>query len=368
MSVRSVGLYVHIPFCNSKCNYCDFYSFAASDELKTACVDRECAEIIQTAESGELCFDTVYIGGGTPTVLGAGELERLLHTVGRFTLPGAEITCEANPSSAIEDTLRILREGGVNRLSFGLQSASDAELKMLGRRHGRNDFERAVSAARRIGFENISADVMLGIPGQTLSSLTDTLDFVTSLQPEHISAYMLKIEKDTPFGKNPPQIPDEDETAEAYLYTCERLAGAGLLQYEISNFARRGYESRHNLRYWRCEEYLGVGPAAHSFLGGKRFYRERDLGGYLSGSPAVEDGEGGSLQERAMLLLRLTEGAPLELILAAAEENGVSEGSVMKTVRLLNGQGLATKEGGRVSLTPRGFLVSNAVTAKLLFG
>lgn len=363
-----LGLYVHVPFCAGKCPYCDFYSVAPDDDTVNRYVSRT-LELM--AEYGRDCMrqvNTVYFGGGTPSLLGAERLAALLEGAAKHfhIAPGAEVTCEANPTGVSAGFFREIYSAGFNRLSMGMQSANEDELRLLGRRHGPGEVRQAVGRAREAGFGNISLDLMLALPGSTEESLGKSIDFAAGLSPEHISAYILKVEPGTPFAARGITLPDDDSTASQYLFAVERLGGLGYAQYEISNFSRPGYESRHNLCYWRCGEYLGLGPGAHSFYGGRRFHWERDLDGYTGGAAPADDGPGGSMEEFAMLNLRLGRGlreddcagrfgAPgRELFAKIAARAAGCPGA------------LVTVSPGRVRFTPEGFLVSNALLARLL--
>lgn len=368
-----VGVYIHVPFCLSKCPYCDFYSQAADSSLLEAYVDAVCRAVRHSGEDGRR-VDSIYFGGGTPSLLDEKSLSRILEALDRiFVFTKPEITLEANPGTADGRKLRGFRVAGVNRVSFGAQSALDAELKALGRRHASDDTKRSILAAVEAGFENISADLMLGIPRQTRESLKQSVDFLAGLPLSHISAYMLKTEDGTAFAESGERMlcPDEDVSAEIYLDCVEALESRGFSQYEISNFAKKGMESRHNLKYWRCEEYLGIGPSAHSFIDGKRFYMPRDLKSFIEAenpvSLAVLDengGEGGGFEEYAMLRLRLCEGLDLN---ETAKNFGADTQRIAKKAAALEKQGLLSFKNNIISLTPRGFLLSNPVTASLLF-
>ena len=287
--MQSLGLYIHIPFCRSKCRYCDFCSFPNASEqnfedyVAALCLDLEKCAADCTAHR----VDTIYVGGGTPTILPWRLLEKILNTVMRcyHVSASAEITAECNPKTADAEKLIAMRGMGFNRLSVGMQSAQDAELRALGRIHSFEDFCATFSAARGAGFENISADLMMGIPEQTVESYLDTVERLCALSPEHISAYGLIVEEGTPFGNMGDKLilPREEAEEEMYFRGIERLAAHGYRQYEISNFSKRGYESRHNLRYWNCEAFLGFGPAAYSDFGGERFGNSRDLVAYIAG-------------------------------------------------------------------------------------
>ncbi len=260
-----------------------------------------------------------------------------------------------------------MAEAGVNRISVGMQSANDAELAALGRRHSAEDARRTVEAARAAGIASLSLDLMIGTPGQTEESLLRSVDFCTALEVPHVSAYMLKIEEGTPFFRDgaAARCPDEDAVAGMYEALCARMEQAGLRRYEISNFARPGFESRHNLKYWRCEEYLGAGPAAHSFIDGRRMYYPRSLAAFISGENGGEplfDCEGGGFEEYAMLRLRLNEG----LDLAETERRYPGERISEEQLALLERGGFVRLSRGRVSLTVKGALVSNEVIERLI--
>lgn len=363
------GIYIHVPFCDGKCPYCDFYSLRGNGEL----MDRYAAAVGKGMERWAACHSrteakTVYFGGGTPSLLGAKRLKALLGQAKRsFGLAAAaEVTLEANPTGVDESFFRQVREEGFNRLSMGMQSADEEELRFLGRKHTREDVKRAVEAARAAGFENISLDLMMGLPGGSREKLGKSIAFAAGLGVEHISAYILKIEEGTPFAARGVQVPEDDETAEEYLFCVRELEKRGYAQYEISNFSKPGRESRHNLVYWHGEEYLGFGPGAHSFSGGKRFYYPRDLAGFLSGCAAVPDGEGGSLGEYAMLNLRLTEGLRRE----SCRERFGPEGEAFFEDVLKNAKKcpphLLRADCEKIYFTPEGFLVSNALILRLL--
>ena len=257
----SLGLYLHIPYCFSKCRYCDFYSAPGQRGVPRAYVDALLRELSRFAPDAPLRPDTLYFGGGTPSLLDPADAARLIAAA--QPLPGAEITLEANPETVTEDSLRAFREAGVNRISFGVQSARDSQLKTLGRPHTAKQARAAFAAARRAGFENISGDIMLALPHYTQAEFDETLELIEDGGAAHISAYLLKIEPDSAFGRTPPEgLPTSDEAADFYLYAVEQLEHHGYRQYEISNFARPGYEGKHNLIYWDCGDYLGIGPAA----------------------------------------------------------------------------------------------------------
>ncbi|WP_312643858.1 radical SAM family heme chaperone HemW [Hydrogenoanaerobacterium sp.] len=369
-NLKNIGLYVHVPFCVSKCPYCDFYSVKADDEAMDAYTAAVCACIDRFAQRYPYPADTLYFGGGTPILLGAARLATMIeHAQKGFGLQRAEITIEANPYSALRQTLAELHSAGANRLSMGLQSAVTQELAFLGRGHTPDGAKKAVEDARVAGFDNISLDIMMGIPRQTAQSVERSIDFCADLNVEHISSYLLKVEEGTPFyERNILDIcPDSDEQAEIYLHAVEYLAGRGYKQYEISNFARDGKVSRHNLKYWNCEEYIGIGPSAHSFIGGERRFYGRDLQGFIRTAGEVGwqfDEQGGDFEEYAMLKLRLASGLSFHELSWLYPEADVA--AMIERAKPMQRSGLLTVTEYGISLTPQGFLVSNAVIAKLI--
>ena len=364
----NVGLYVHIPFCAAKCSYCDFYSLAHREDK----MDDYCAAL--TAHLREVAprmagqqVDTVYFGGGTPSYLGPKRLAALLKTIRKsYRLTAdAEITLEANPDSAGDvKALKMLRKAGFNRLSLGAQAMDDDMLRAIGRIHTAAQVQEAVSATRSAGFDNVSIDLMYGLPGQTMEHWQRTLESAIALGTEHVSAYGLKVEEGTPLWqrRDSADLPDDEAQADMYLWAVEALWLAGYRQYEISNFARPGRESRHNLRYWRMAPYAGFGPGAHSDFGNVRFAYQRDLDGYLAGEMRLSEREEILPRERCMEYIMLS--------LRTAE--GISRTTVERTYRKpfagaeavfreLADHGLAAPTESGWRLTPRGFLVSNAI-------
>ena len=286
---KPLGIYIHIPFCRSKCEYCDFYSLAGDHHARMN--DFLKAITLHIRETGELApnyrVDTIYFGGGTPSLLGAGGLITILNTVRKYfdVAPNAEITFEANPDSITPLLLRRLKSEGFNRVSLGVQCDDDEILQAIGRPHNYAQAERAVQRIRRAGFKNLSLDLIYGLPGQTLESWVQTLRHVLELEPEHISCYGLKVEEGTPLYayQDKANLPDDDTQADMYLAAVEILRSKDYRQYEISNFSRREMASRHNLKYWTGGEYLGFGPDASSDFAGKRFSIVRDLDAYIEG-------------------------------------------------------------------------------------
>lgn len=286
MTDNSLGIYIHIPFCERKCRYCDFLSFSADDREKEKYADALIGETDECECEGQ-SVDTVFFGGGTPTVLPTELTLKIMEKIReKFNVtPDAEITTECNPKTADKEKLTAYKKAGFNRISIGLQSAREDELKVLGRIHDFKDFTECFSAAREAGFENINIDLMMGLPGQDFKIFSETLDKVTKFDPEHISVYSLILEEGTPLEKNIENfdpLPNEDEERKIYHGTVKALEDKGFHRYEISNFAKKGYECRHNLKYWELKDYRGFGIGAASFLKGKRFSNTKDIGKYMS--------------------------------------------------------------------------------------
>jgi oxygen-independent coproporphyrinogen-3 oxidase len=368
--MKSLGIYIHIPFCRSKCAYCDFYSVPGKGEEMDAYGAALCSALEQAGEkAADYWVDTVYIGGGTPSWFGSERVLRVLEQVRRsFALTeDCEITMEANPDSVTLEGLTALRQGGVNRISLGVQSAEEGVLRTAGRPHSFAQAQRAVELARQAGLDNLSLDLIYGLPGQTMEGWKNTLEQVLKLHPEHLSCYGLKVEEGTPFQRrNPMEFPDEDTQADEYLWVCQRLKEAGFAHYEISNFARPGQESRHNLKYWTLGEYLGFGPAAHSDFGGVRFGYARDLPAWLGGKkPRSEEAvisPGERLQEYVMLGLRLSRGICRE---EYKSYGGTHWAALEGAFRTFSAHGLMEETNGRWHCTDQGFLVSNAILTSL---
>ena len=356
----SFGLYLHIPYCLAKCRYCDFYSAPGSRGVPQAYVDALEREIAARCPGRPA---TVYFGGGTPSLLTPAQAGRLVRAA--HPLPGAEITLEANPETLTPAALEGFLAAGVNRLSLGVQTASDESLARLGRPHTAAQSAAALAAARAAGFGNISGDIMLALPGYTRAEIDRTLALLAEGGAAHISAYLLKIEPGTPFGRRPPQgLPGDDAAADFYLYAVQQLQAAGFAQYEISNFARPGFEGRHNLIYWDCRDYLGLGPAAHSCMGRKRFYWPGDTAAFIAHSAApVADG-GCTGEDYIMLRLRL--GAGLSLPLLKQRFGAQLAPKQLAFIKQCCAAGYAAFDGETLRLTPQGMIIQNTILAQLL--
>lgn len=375
---EKLGIYIHIPFCRSKCDYCDFYSLAGQEGRMDSYQKALLAHLKETAPiARSFSVDTVYFGGGTPSWYGAKRLSELLKAIKKNykVEKDAEITFEANPDSADFKTLRALRRAGFNRVSFGFQSACPGELELVHRPHTVEQGDEAVAAARKAKLKNLSLDLIYGLPGQTMESWQETVEHALALDPEHLSCYGLKVEEGTPLAVRAAAgevLPDDDAQADMYLWMVERLAQAGYEQYEISNFAKPGFASRHNLRYWQLRPYIGFGPAAHSDFGGRRYSWVRDLEGYITGVL-----EGGELLDSQDLIPEEERGCEY-LMLGLRTVHGIEEweyrgryfmdfAPLEARLEELRAKGWTEKTPeGRWRFTPWGFLVSNVLIGDLL--
>lgn len=367
------SLYIHIPFCVRKCLYCDFLSAAYPTELRAAYAEALNAEIKR--EAGfyrNRRVNTIFFGGGTPTLLTEEQLEELMETVwGNFDVAeDAEISMEMNPGTADWKKLVRMRQLGINRLSIGLQAAEDELLQKLGRIHTWKQFEEAYGMARAVGFRNINVDIMSALPGQKLADYEHTLQAVLSFEPEHISAYSLILEEGTPFYEQRESLalPEEEEERQMYDLTEKLLRAEGYHRYEISNYAKDGYECRHNLAYWRRTDYAGFGLGASSFISGVRFQNTRSMEQYLMGKRKKEQVEPLSredaMEEFMFLGMRCMAGVSAEDF---RQQFGTEMESVYgKVLTELEKQGLTAREGDRFFLTKRGIDVSNYVFAQFL--
>jgi oxygen-independent coproporphyrinogen III oxidase len=370
----SAGVYIHIPFCKSRCSYCDFATDVYRDGgVVERYVEALCREISTSAGRVPAfrSVDTVYFGGGTPSLLTAEQLERILRAVREVFdfAEVAEITMEMNPATVTAESLSAYRELGVNRASFGVQTFNERDLKLLARGHDAKDAWETYRLLRGAGFENVSFDLIAGLPGQSLDDWRRNLDEAVAMRPEHLSLYLLEVHEGTPLaeqlrsGRRP--MPDEDLAAEMYETMIDTLASAGYEQYEISNFALPGYESRHNNKYWRLEPVYGFGVSAHSFNGHDRYANERDTAKYvdrLDNFAAAEVHREGidEASETAFLGLRLSEGIELERY---ESRFGVD---LRERIDALLENGLVEIDGGRLRLTRKGMLFSNEVFAEFV--
>ena len=375
---KPLGIYIHVPFCRSKCQYCDFYSVTSNDYYLHDDYRRAICQHIQEAgmQAPEYVVDTVYFGGGTPSFFGAEGMASILNAIRKSfqVSASAEITFEANPDSVTKPLLRRLRSEGFNRVSLGIQCDNDEILEKIGRPHNYAQAVEAVQMIRKIGFRNLSVDLMYGLPGQKLEDWQMTLQNVLKLRPEHISCYGLKVEEGTPLYEVQEycDLADDDMQADMYLSAIEILRDHGYRQYEISNFCRKGHVSRHNLKYWKGEEYLGFGPDAASDFGGRRFTAVRDIHAYIegifSGGVVMREVLDVPVRDRAgeYLMMRLRTSAGIEsneyerkylLPFAPLEE----------ALEQFRSRNLAVRTyDGRWHLTAQGYLLSNSIISDLL--
>lgn len=366
------GLYIHVPFCVRKCAYCDFYSLPARLEHVNRYVD---AVLREASAYAGLSFQTLYIGGGTPSRLGPANLRKLMDGLKHvFDLSGlAEATMEVNPESATDELLQTARNTGINRISIGIQSLSDRELASVGRVHTAAQAIEALDQVKKHGFTNVSADLIIGLPGQEWRSLHTSIGTLVGLGVEHLSLYCLSVEERTPLAASPPvDLPSDDLQAELFDRASLLLEKSRFIHYEISNFARKGHECLHNLNYWRGGEYLGLGPAAASHLDGRRFKDIPDLDAYLKdpvgASKEVEElGHKEKAAEEAMLRLRLlAEGLDLdELVQRFGRENTAD---LADRLREMAAEGSVTFDNSRYRLSPTRVLTSNPIFTKVLCG
>ena len=372
-----LGIYIHIPFCRSKCDYCDFYSLAGRDDRMDQYPKALLSHIKETAPlAQDFPVDTIYIGGGTPSYYGAKRLKELLGVIRKLykVEKDAEVTVECNPDSVDVKSLKILRKAGVNRLSMGMQSANACELERIHRIHTPQQVNEAATAARKAGFTNLSLDLIYGLPGQTMDSWKATVEHALSLIPQHLSCYGLKVEEGTPLSARVAQgevLPDDDQQADLYLWTVGRLERAGYPQYEISNFAKPGFAYRHNLRYWLTQPYIGFGPGAHSDFGGRRYSFVRDLDAYIQGVL-----QGGDIIDESEIIPK-RERCGEYLMLRLRTVQGINEQEYRSTyfmdfaplqarLEQFRAQGWAEQTDGRWHFTPKGFLLSNQLIGDLL--
>ena len=374
---EKLGIYIHIPFCRSKCDYCDFYSLAGREDRMD---DYQKALLAHMKETAPLArgfqVDTVYFGGGTPSYYGEKRLRALLKAAAKWfdLAKDAEVTVECNPDSVDRKMLLALRRAGANRVSLGVQSAHSCELESLHRPHDFAQVLAAVQAVRAAKLKNLSLDLIYGLPGQDMEGWQDTVEQVLDLEPEHLSCYGLKVEPGTPLDHRVvrgEKLPDDDLQADMYLWTVDRLAQAGYRQYEVSNFARAGFQSRHNLKYWMGRPYIGFGPGAHSDFGGRRYSFVRDLEGYISGVLG-----GGTIIDQSELIPQRERGSEY-LMLRLRTTRGIEEWEyrreffmnfdpIEQKLEEYERQGWAERHDRRWNLTAKGFLVSNQLIGELL--
>ncbi len=373
-----LSLYIHVPFCVRKCHYCGFYSTTYTQKTADGYISALRKEVAgHQGAFGSRVFDSVYVGGGTPTVLLPDQLRELLSiATEHFQVdPGAEMTIEANPGTVSKDKLELLHACGINRLSLGVQSFSDDVLKTLGRLHNAREAHDAYMLSRKTGFTNIGIDLIYGIPGQTMAGWDDTLAKAISLTPEHISAYSLSLDEGSLFMVEAEAgrfvLPDDELVAAMYEVAVNRLTGAGYERYEISNFSFPGFACRHNRNYWERGEYLGLGPAAWSFIGNRRYRAIADVHEYTrrlnDGLSVIEEeevvGPHQAAKETVMLGLRTARG--VDVMCYERKYGAEALKQLMRNAAPLLDTGLLVQANGRLMLSERGILVSNEALARL---
>lgn len=366
--MSNIGLYIHIPFCLKKCSYCDFFSIRGSDDK----YDDYISDLIKNIENysnilKNRTIDTIYFGGGTPSCIGSDRIIKILGYIydNCNVSTDAEITVEVNPITGDRIDFSLLKVFGVNRISVGLQSNNDVELRLLSRLHNSSQTEATIDMIKDSGITDFSLDVMLGIPHQNIDSLRETLDFCVKSGANHISTYMLKIEKDTPFYYNRDNLTfaDDDTMADMYEFTSSMLKSNGFKHYEISNFCRGDRISRHNMKYWRLDDYLGLGPSAHSMIDKKRFYYPRSFESFKN-SETLFDCEAKTEEEYIMLSLRTDTGLIFDEYEAMF---GVKlSPTLLDKSRLYAKAGLTRVSDSSITLTEKGFLLSNSIICELL--
>ena len=376
---KFLGLYIHIPFCKRKCDYCNFVSYCTNDEEKREYVNNLIREIqIQGAKYRDHQVDSVFVGGGTPTCLGDGLLLMVLQAVylNFKVVAGAEITVECNPNSLTVAKLLELKKGQVNRLSIGLQAYNNKTLKKIGRLHNKKQFDECFQSARSFGFDNISVDIILGLPNQKLLDIKNELHHLVKLKVNHISAYGLileektKLYKDVESGKT--KLPSEEKCLKMYQFTKKYLKKYGYERYEVSNFAQKGCESKHNLKYWQDKEYLGLGAVSSSYIDSKRWKNVDDLKRYADAirqnKIEIEEEETidaqAKIEERIMLGLRTSAGIDLQKLKKDCEYDLLEKKK--KEIDMLLADGLIKLENNILSCTDRGFEVLNQVILQLV--
>lgn len=368
MSGKNLGIYIHIPFCNRKCPYCSFYSITPNELAIKNYVNKVCENI--KAWGNSLCHtvDTIYIGGGTPSSINSHFIADIILTIKEsFRHDLKEITIEVNPCNHNLIDFELLNNIGVNRVSIGAQSLNPSELKLLGRKHNVSDIILTIKKCRKNNINNLSLDLMIGIPNQDSKSLTNSLEFCVEQKIPHVSCYILKVEENTPYFYMKDTIPflNDDEQSDLYELMCEKLKKSGYNHYEISNFCLENYQSKHNLKYWQCKEYLGIGPSAHSFIDGERFYYKNSINDFLSGCEIVKDGNGGSIEEYCMLALRLSSGLDNSEFLKKFNCNIPHK--YFKKAKEMEKYGVVKCEDNKIKLTDKGFLLSNSIILNIIY-
>ena len=364
----SLGIYIHIPFCRSKCPYCSFYSLNGNEEIKSCYIKKVCDEIKRWGNTLKSPVDTVYFGGGTPSLIKSDEMIDILKSINENfnVVINPEITMEVNPADYESVDFEKLKFFGLNRVSIGAQSLDNHELKILGRRHNVNDVFSTYEYVKKAGINNISIDFIIGFPEQNLENLDRMLNFCRDNNIPHVSFYLLKVEENTPyyFNEGLLKFPSDDVCSNFYLYISENMKKIGYNHYEISNFALPGKESKHNLKYWNLENYLGIGPSAHSLIGNKRFYYEDNIYKFNKEAKILSEGIGGTEEEYLMLRLRLSEGIKVDQYESKFK---VSFPQIyFERIKKYEAFNLVKFNKNEIKLTNKGFLLSNKIISDII--
>ena len=362
-----LGIYVHVPFCKTKCPYCDFYSVSFSENLIEKYVKIVCNELFKYSLKTDKTVNTIYFGGGTPSLLSTKHIFKILENIQKnFMISNPEITMEVNPADCDIQYFREIKNMGVNRISLGVQSLEDSQLKILGRRHTVKDSVKSFENIKSAGIHNISFDFMIGIPEQNLDGIDNFFDFCENNFVPHISAYILKIEKGTPYFYNKKNFifPTDDQSADMYEYVCKKAKNIGYNHYEISNFSYDNFESIHNMKYWNLDEYIGIGPGAHSLFENKRFYYSQNLSKFINAPKILNEGIFEPEKEYIMLALRTKKGVINEEFKKKFNKNIPEE--YFKMAEKFLKYGLIEKFDGGFRLTEESFLLSNGIISEII--
>lgn len=361
--MKKIGVYIHIPFCKQKCLYCDFVSYSKMEDMQKEYIEALKKEIKNWKDNNkDKQINTIYIGGGTPSYIDSKYIIEILNLIGK----SEDITIEVNPGTVTEEKLQDYKTAGINRLSIGLQSTNDNLLKEIGRIHNYCEFENTYKLARKVGFENINVDLMIGLPNQTIQDIKQTLNRIIELDPEHVSVYSLIVEEGTPMQKlieeGTLKLPDEEKERQMYWYVKNYLELNGYKHYEISNFAKPGFESKHNMDCWNQEEYIGFGVAAHSYINGKRFCNTSNIKEYLIKKTVIIQeiqNKQDKMKEYMLLGLRKIDGVSIQKFKNKFKENPIM--LFRKELQKLSNEKLLNIDGDNIKLTNKGLDLANLV-------
>lgn len=362
---KSLGIYIHIPFCEKKCPYCSFYSVKCSEEMQQKYTEKVCAELQKWGKNLKRRVSTVYFGGGTPSLIGAEKIIKILNAVNEnFEVSNPEITLEVNPADYSSVDFKKLAFSGVNRVSVGAQALDDESLKVLGRRHSVNDIIKTYESIKLAKIDNISFDMIIGFPGQRLDNIKTFLNFYKENRLSHLSAYLLKVEPGTPYFESNLEFISDDICSDFYIFISDEMKKMGYEHYEISNFSLPGKRSRHNMKYWNLEDYLGIGPSAHSLIDGERFYYENNINNFILNPKILSESIGGTPEEYAMLRFRLSDGLINE---EYQKKFGTSiPEEYFRKAEKFEDFGLVKINENNIALTSKGFLLSNKIISDLI--